>query len=127
VNDTDLTKLCRYVAALSPAQQWDEYTVDAWADVLPRDFTLDECRAAVIEVKRRQPWVDPSSIIDQVRRARRPAEEAAHLATVLDPDAYRAQIEADDAQTEAVLARIRSRAGLPPQAQLKAIPPPGTS
>jgi hypothetical protein len=127
VNDTDLTKLCRYIAALSPAQQWDEYTVDAWADVLPRDYTLDECRAAVIEVKRRQPWVDPSSIIDQVRRARRPAEEAEHLRTVLDPAAYRAKIEADDAETEAVLDRIAARAGLPRKVRLRTVPPPGMS
>ena len=125
MNDTDLTKLCRYIAALSPAQQWDEFTADVWADVLPRDFTLEECQAAVIEVKRRQPWVDPSDIIAAVRRARRPAEEAAHLATVLHPGAYRAQVEAADADTEAILDRIAARAGLPPRkARLRAVPPP---
>ena len=123
MNDTEITRLCRLVAALSPAQAWDEYTADAWAEVLPRDFTLEECQAALVAVKRRQPWVDPSDLIAEVRRARRPAEDAEQLRTVIDPDAYRAQIEADDAAMEAVLDRIAARAGLPRRTRLRAIPP----
>ena len=121
MNDTDLTILWRFVAALSPAQQWDEFTVDAWSGVLPRDFTLEECRAAVLVIKRRQTWLDPHDIYAEVRRARGPAEEAERLRILTsDPAALNARNEAADA---AALARIEARLGR--RARLKAVPPPG--
>jgi hypothetical protein len=97
---------CRYAAALTPAQQWDEFTADVWADVFPADFTLDETRAAIVAVKQRQPWLDPCDIIAEVRRARRHAEDQQQLRTLLDPDANRAQIEAVDS---AFLAKLAAR------------------
>lgn len=63
--------LCRYVHAVCPAQRLDEYTPQGWADILAGlPWTLDEARAAVVAVKRRQPFVDPSEIIAECKRAR---------------------------------------------------------
>ena len=41
--------LARYVRALCPAQRFDEYTPDAWHDLLHR-YTRDEARAAAAAV-----------------------------------------------------------------------------
>ena len=71
MNRTDAIKLCRYVHAATPAQKLDEYTPQAWADILedlPCGF--DEARAAVVAIKRRQVFVDCSDIIAQVRAMR---------------------------------------------------------
>jgi hypothetical protein len=125
VNDAEVAILCRFVAAVSPAQQWDEFTVDAWAMVLPADFTLEECRAAVMVIKRRRQWVDPSDIVAEVRLARRPAAEARHLHELIGgPDAYRAHIEDANAVADAALARISDRTGIDARQILKAVPPP---
>jgi hypothetical protein len=119
VDDAEVTALCRYIAAVSPAQQWDEFTADAWAEVIPADFTLDECRAAVIAIKQRQQWVDPNDIIDEVRRARRHADEQHQLHVLKDPAAYAAWVEGQD---EAFLAKLDARRGS--TGRLRAVPPP---
>lgn len=62
--------LARYVRALCPQQKFDEYTPDAWHDVLG-DFTLDEARAAAATVARQQAFVAPGEIATEVRKARR--------------------------------------------------------
>lgn len=62
--------LARYVRALCPQQKFDEYTPDAWHDIL-RDFTLDEARTAAATVAGRQPFVSPGEIATEVRKARR--------------------------------------------------------
>jgi hypothetical protein len=120
MNDADVTLLCRVLAALTPQQQWDEFTADAWAEVLaPYDFAFEEARAAAAAIKRRQPYVDPHDLIAQVQRDRRPAAEAAHLATLFDRDALQASIEAAD---EAFMRKLAARRGS--DRRLKAIPPP---
>src|SRR5690606_40823645 len=53
--------LARYVRALCPQQKFDEYTPDAWHDVLG-DIPLDAARAAAASVARRQPFVSPAEI-----------------------------------------------------------------
>jgi hypothetical protein len=118
-----------------PAQQWDEFTADVWTEIIPADFTLDECRAAVVIIKRRQQWVDPSAIVAEVRLARRHAAEAEHLHVLLDPFAYRTEIvKAADAALEAkraafaaedaaIVAKIAARADRP-ERRLRAISPP---
>jgi hypothetical protein len=71
VNRADAIKLCRYVHAATPAQKLDEYTPQAWADILedlPCGF--DEARGAVVAIKRRQVFVDCSDIIAEVRAVR---------------------------------------------------------
>jgi hypothetical protein len=66
----EIVKLCRYIQAACPAQRFDEYTPDVWAEVFPASLTLDDCRAAVITIKQRQRYIDPSDIIAEVRRIR---------------------------------------------------------
>lgn len=61
--------LARYVRALCPAQRFDEYTPDAWHDVLG-GYQLADARAAAAAVAGRQPFVSPSEIITEIRRRR---------------------------------------------------------
>jgi hypothetical protein len=61
--------LARYVRALCPQQRFDEYTPDAWHDVLG-DLPLDGARTAAATVARRQPWVSPAEIIAEYEQRR---------------------------------------------------------
>lgn len=61
--------LCRYVKACCPQQQIDEYTPDAWHDLLG-GLVLADCREAVKNVAARQPFVAPAEIRAEVRRIR---------------------------------------------------------
>jgi hypothetical protein len=61
--------LARYVRALCPQQKFDEYTPDAWHDVLT-DFALADARAAAATVARKQPFVSPAEIVTQIRKQR---------------------------------------------------------
>ncbi|MFB7900279.1 hypothetical protein ACFC1B_28615 [Streptomyces xiamenensis] len=69
MTDEEIVILARYVRALCPAQKFDEYTPDAWSDVL-RPYELADARAAAAAIARRQPWVAPAEIIAEVKRAR---------------------------------------------------------
>ena len=78
MNREDAIRLCRYVAAACPQQKFDDYTPNVWADILEDvDLTLDEGRRAVVAIKHRQPFVDPSEIIAEAHstRARRIEDE----------------------------------------------------
>lgn len=66
----EMTVLCRYIKAQCPQQAFDTRTPTAWAETAPGWLTLDAARAAVIAVKQRQPFVDISDIITEVRQAR---------------------------------------------------------
>jgi hypothetical protein len=118
VTREDAVKLCAYVEAACPSQQMTDFTPDVWHDILPADYTLAECRAAVGAVIRRgERWADLGQIIAEVRRARAAEAEREHLRVLLDPYAYRAEIEAADA---AFMRKLAARTG---GARLKAIPP----
>lgn len=109
--------LTRYVRACCPQQAIDEYTPDAWHDLLG-DLDAADCRRAVAAVGRRQPFVAPAEIIAEVRRTRRAAEDHASIRELLDPAAYRAKIAAADS---AFLRKLAARTGQP--VDLKAIEP----
>lgn len=90
--------LTRYVKACCPQQAMDEFTPDAWHDLLG-DLSLADCRAAVVLVARRQPFVAPSEIRTEVQRVRdkrlRETEIPAPPPELLDdPDAYSAALHA---------------------------------
>lgn len=71
MNRADVVLLCRYVYAATPGQKLDKYTPDVWADILEDlPCSLDEAKRAVVAIKRRQVFVDPSDIIAEVRSAR---------------------------------------------------------
>ncbi|MGW6741710.1 zinc finger domain-containing protein [Streptomyces sp. NPDC055025] len=61
--------LARYVRALCPQQKFDEYTPDAWHDVLG-DWPLSAARAAAAAVAKQQPFVSPAEIIGEIRKQR---------------------------------------------------------
>ena len=66
---TDAVVLTEYVRDCCPQQVIGEYTPDIWFDILS-DLELADCRAAVIAIKRRSVFVDPSEIRAEVRRIR---------------------------------------------------------
>lgn len=61
--------LCRYAKAACPQQQFDEYTPDAWSDLLA-DLRFDDCKAALKIIVQRQPFVAPAEIREEVARVR---------------------------------------------------------
>ena len=61
--------LTEYVRACCPQQAIGEYTSDAWYDLLG-DLPLADCKAAVAEVARRQPFVAAAEIRAEVKRIR---------------------------------------------------------
>jgi hypothetical protein len=66
---TETVKLTRYVAALCPAQKIDEFTADTWHDVVA-DLRLEDARSACVRLAKRQPFIAPSEICDEVRDIR---------------------------------------------------------
>ncbi len=121
MNAVEITALCRFVRAACPSQPWDEHTAEAWEIIIPPDYALEECQAAVVTIVRRgERFIDPGIIIAEVRRVRADAADREHTRIVLDPDAYRAEVEAADA---AFLAKLAARAGRAPLALIKPVPP----
>ncbi len=66
---TEAIKLCRLVKACCPQQQVDEYTPDAWGELLG-DLRLVDCVDAVKALAQRQPFIAPCEIRTEVRRIR---------------------------------------------------------
>lgn len=69
MNPTESLALTRFVRAACPQQKLDEYTPDAWHELLA-DLTFADCKGAVVELAKRQPFVSPAEIRTEVRRAR---------------------------------------------------------
>lgn len=99
----EIVVLARYVRALCPQQKFDEYTPDAWHDVLG-EYRLDEARAAAARVAKGQPFVSPSEIIDAIKRQR---EDTAR--DFQGPGLAAAIPDADPDDVTAYLAAIRQQ------------------
>ena len=69
MSPAEAVMLCRFAKACCPQQQFDEYTPDAWHELLG-DLRFDDCKAAVVAVTQRQPFVAPAEIRTEVRRVR---------------------------------------------------------
>lgn len=69
MNSQEATVLCRYVKALCPQQKFDEFTADAWGDVL-RGYRLDDAREAAARIAKRQPFIAPSEIATEIATIR---------------------------------------------------------
>ncbi len=61
--------LTSYVIACCPQQALNEYTPDAWHDILGH-LDLGEATAAAAAVARRKPFVAPAEILAEIARAR---------------------------------------------------------
>jgi hypothetical protein len=96
--------LTRYVKACCPQQSIDEYTPDAWHDLLG-DLSLDECRQAAAAVAKRQPFVAPAEIRAEVRAVRE-ARIARLPIPAPDPD-----LAVNEADYRKALMRIRTELG----------------
>ena len=95
---SETVMLTRYVAACCPQQQIDDYTPDAWYDLLG-DLDMADCRAAVREVGKRQPFIAPAEIRAEVRRIRndrltRELPPAIPPELADEPGRYKAALEA---------------------------------
>ncbi|MDN3244109.1 hypothetical protein [Streptomyces sp. ZSW22] len=69
MNSQEAAALCRYVRALCPQQKFDEYTPDAWHDILA-GYQLADAREAAAAVARRQPFVAPAEIAAEISKIR---------------------------------------------------------
>jgi len=86
--------LTRYVKACCPQQHIDEYTPDAWHDLLA-DLDAADSRTAVAEIVKRQPFVAVAEIRAEVKRIRRDRLEREIIpAPPAEPGRYRAELRA---------------------------------
>lgn len=69
MNPLEVVLLTRYVRALCPQQKFDEFTSDAWYDVL-ENFDLEATKKAAAAVAAKQPFVSPAEIIAEIRASR---------------------------------------------------------
>jgi hypothetical protein len=103
VNSQEAVLLTRYVKALCPQQKFDEFTADAWHDVLGH-LTLLECRSAAAEMARRKPFVSPAEIIDVIRQRR-----GDNARDIQGPGLPAAVPDADPDDVTAYLAAVRAQ------------------
>lgn len=96
MNSQEAVVLTRLVAAACPQQAIDEYTPDAWFDLLG-DLDFADCRAAVVTVGKSQAFIAPAEIRAEVRRIRN--DRVAHAlipapdpGLVNNPRAYKAAL-----------------------------------
>ncbi|MFD8234042.1 hypothetical protein ACFV20_19440 [Streptomyces sp. NPDC059696] len=69
MNSKEAAVLCRYVRAACPQQKFDEYTADAWYDILA-PYNFDDARQAAARIAHRQPFVAPSEIAAEISKIR---------------------------------------------------------
>ncbi len=91
--------LTRYVKACCPQQHIDEYTPDAWHDLLA-DLDSADCRDAVAAIVKRQPFIAVADIRAEVKRIRRDRIEHNPIAPPApeltdEPGRYQAALQAD--------------------------------
>lgn len=75
---TDVVVIVAFVAQMQPAQKFNDFTPDAWSEVLadvPAD--LDMARAAVVRLAKRQMWFTPGEVRTEILRALPPSALAA--------------------------------------------------
>jgi hypothetical protein len=117
VNHTEAVILCRYVKALCPQQKFDEYTPDAWYELLG-DYLLNDCKDAARTVGQRQPFIAPSEIITEVRRIRDQRIDTATLVYDGNPD----ETGLESARSLRELIRAAGDGAIGPRTALQAIP-----
>lgn len=96
VDVAEATALIAYIKQVAPAQRIDEYTADAWADVL-EDIPFEPARLAAKAVLKREPFVAPYAIIEEYKRQRAKTLESASPGETIpaaDPDDPRAFLRA---------------------------------
>lgn len=69
MSPAEAVMLCRFAKAACPQQAFDEYTPDAWFELL-NDLRFEDCKDAVVAVVKRSPFCSPSEIRAEVKRIR---------------------------------------------------------
>lgn len=59
--------LTRWMRAACPQQKFDEYTADAWFDLMS-DLDFADAKTAATAIARRQPFVSPAEIRAEIKR-----------------------------------------------------------
>lgn len=113
---TEVAALVGYTSQLAPAQRFDEYTPDAWFDVLgdlPANY--EQARQAVAAVAKREKWIAPSAIREELKailRAANPPPKAAAIEAPSKFETYEdrsARIARNKAKVQAVLDEIAAK------------------
>ena len=78
---TEAAALCRYLQACCPQQKFDQFTADAWFDLLA-DTPYGLAKLAAQRVASRQPFVSPSEIIATAKAMRKAVNP--HITRLLD-------------------------------------------
>ncbi|MYW48848.1 hypothetical protein [Streptomyces sp. SID161] len=78
MTEEEAVQIAEYVQAACPAQRFGEYTPDVWGEILA-PYDVNEARAAVIAIARRQPFISPAEIVTEVKARREERIELAHV------------------------------------------------
>lgn len=107
MDDLESVMITRYVKALCPQQKFDEYTADAWFDVLG-PYTLDDCKRSAALIAGRQPFVAPAEIVAEVKKLRNARLEGFQYEPVDGDDNPRVYLENYRRQRELVANGLRA-------------------
>lgn len=110
MTEEEAVQIAEYVQAACPAQKFGEYTPDVWGEIL-QPYDVDEARAAVIAVARRQPWISPAEIVTEIKERRVGRIEAATLVYDGNP----LETGAESAASVRALIRKAADGQLPPR------------
>jgi hypothetical protein len=83
--------LSAYAEQCCPQQKFNEFTGDAWGDLMP-DVRFVDAKEAVKIIARRSPWISPAEIIAEVKRVR--GERIAQHGEIVPP----ADLDPDNAE-----------------------------
>lgn len=108
MNDARMTAaeavtLCRMAKAACPQQQFDQYTPDAWFELL-KDLRFEDAKDAMFEVVKRQPFVAPAEIRDGVASVRK--ERLRQFGPVVPPRELADRPAAEQAWVRELVQRI---------------------
>lgn len=107
MNTAESLALARFIRAACPQQKFDEYTVDAWHELIG-DLAFGDCKTAAKTLAQRQPFVSPSEIRTEVRRIRAERVRAVEASLLephdVDPSDPRAYIAAKRRRIAAIAA-----------------------
>ena len=95
--------LFRYVRAMFPQQKFDEYTPEAWYDVLG-EYGGNETRAAIAACAAEKPFVSPAEIVAAIRNRRQDTDR-----DLQGPGQYAEIPDADPDDVQAYLAALRQQ------------------
>ena len=119
MTDEEVGKLLGMCAAFDN-RSTDDSVAYAWSLVVG-DLPYPECEQAVItHYSESREWIMPADVRTRVRRRQRDEAEHGRIKQLLDPDAYRREVDQADA---AFMRKLAQRTG---NAQLKAAPEPYT-